>query len=73
MPWGSECIDPHFLDLSNFMPQPLYPQGNSPFYPSDMGLGGLQRDDMEKKILLTLPGLKLQPLSHPVAIPAALP
>jgi hypothetical protein len=47
--WGSESIAPHSLDLStrwgwvvSFMPQPLYPQEKSPWYPMDRRLGGSQ-------------------------------
>jgi hypothetical protein len=44
--WRSGCIDPHFLDLDtswgwvvNFTPQPLYPRGNSLWYPLGRNLG----------------------------------
>jgi hypothetical protein len=45
--WGSGGIAPHILDLStrwrlvvSFMPQLLYPQGKSPWYPLDRRLVG---------------------------------
>jgi hypothetical protein len=54
----------------SFMPQVLYPQGKSPWYPLDRRLGeptaGL--DNVEKKKFLSLSGLDLRPLSHqPIA------
>jgi hypothetical protein len=43
------------------------PPGKEPQYPLDRRLGGpgAGLDDMEKKIFLTIPGLKLHPLNHP--------
>jgi hypothetical protein len=47
--WGSGGIAPCILDFGtrwrrvvNFMPQPLYPQGKSPWYPLDRRLCGPQ-------------------------------
>jgi hypothetical protein len=47
--WGSGGIAPRSLDLGtrwrwviSFTPQPLYPQGKSPWYPLDRRLGGPQ-------------------------------
>jgi hypothetical protein len=63
--WGSGGIAPYILDLGttwrwvvNFTPRPLYPQGNSPFYPLDRRLGGPQsrsEHDGEKKNCQPLP------------------
>jgi hypothetical protein len=69
-------MDPRFLDLRislrwvvSFTPRPLYPRGKRPWYPQDRrwdrphshsGWHG------ERKFL-TLLGLELQPLCHPVA------
>jgi hypothetical protein len=46
---GSECIDPHFIDvgtswrwLVSFTPLPIYPRIKSTRYPLDRGLGGPQ-------------------------------
>jgi hypothetical protein len=43
------------------------PQGKSPLYPFNRRLGGPQAslDDIEKWQFFTLPGLELQPCSHP--------
>jgi hypothetical protein len=48
--WESGGIDPRILDLgtrwrwvASFTPRSLYPQGKSPWYPLDRGLGGPQR------------------------------
>jgi len=45
--WGSRCIAPCILDLGtrwkavvSFTPRPLYPQGESHWYPLDRRLGG---------------------------------
>jgi hypothetical protein len=51
--WGSGCIAPHFLDLG-----------------STHWIGGwvdliATLDDVEKRKILTLAGLKLQPLGYP--------
>jgi hypothetical protein len=76
-PWrrmGSECIDPHFLDLDtswrwvvSFTLRPLYSRGKSPRYALNRRLGWLQSrlDDLQKRKLLTLPGLDLRSLSRP--------
>jgi hypothetical protein len=47
----------------SFMPQPLYPQGNSPWYPLDRRLGRPQSPsghDDEEKNSQSLPGIKPQ-------------
>jgi hypothetical protein len=73
--WGSGCIDPRFLGLSNswrwvvsFTHLPLYPRGKSP--PGIRWIGswvgpGADLDDMEKWKFLTPPGLEHRPLSRP--------
>jgi hypothetical protein len=73
--YGSECIEPHFLDLGtswrrvvNFTPRPLYPRGLSASGTHWIGgwvdlRAGL--DDLEERKLLTLPGLELRPLGRP--------
>jgi hypothetical protein len=71
---GSECIDPHFLDLgtswrsgASFTPLLLYLRGKSLRFPLDRRLGVPQSQSLlygEEKIL-TLPGLELQPLGRP--------
>jgi hypothetical protein len=65
--WGSESIDPHFLDLGtrwrwavSFTPWSLYPRGRAP---GTHWIGGwvdprAELDDVEKKKFLTLPGLQ---------------
>jgi hypothetical protein len=76
-------MDPHFLDLStswrrvvSYTNQPLYPQGKSPVYPLNRGLGGPQSwfGGCRKEEVLTQSGLELlviQPV--PEAILTALP
>jgi hypothetical protein len=62
---GSGGIAPRILDLGTrwrwvviFIPRPLYPQGNSPWYPLDRRLGGPQsrsgRGGEEKNFQLLL-------------------
>jgi hypothetical protein len=65
---GSGGIVPRILDLGiwwrwvvSFTPRPLHPQGNSPWYPSDRRLGGLQSRSgrgSEEKNSQPLPGLE---------------
>jgi hypothetical protein len=50
----------------SFTPLSLYPRGKSPRYPMERRLdpsAGL--DDVERRKLLTLPGLELRPLGRP--------
>jgi hypothetical protein len=70
-------IAPPFLtsaldgDVASFMPQPFYPQGNSPFNPPYKRLSGSQSQSEcygERNNLLSLLGIKLQFLGHPVLI-----
>jgi hypothetical protein len=72
--WGSGCIDPHFLDLSNswrwvvrFTPWLLYPCGKAPWYLLDKRLGGPHSQSGQRGVekFLTLPGLELQTFSCP--------
>jgi hypothetical protein len=73
---GSRAIAPHILDLGttwrrvvSFIPQSLYPQGKSSWYPLDRRLGGPQSrsgDSGEDKNYQPLSGLK-PPIIHPVA------
>jgi hypothetical protein len=72
---GSECIDPHFLDLGtswrlvvSFTPLPLYPRERAP---GTHLIGGWVEpradvDNVEKRKFLILPGLELRPLGRPV-------
>jgi hypothetical protein len=51
----------------SFTPQPLYPDGKSPWYPLDRRLGGLQilsGGGGEKKNSQSLPGLELPIILH---------
>jgi hypothetical protein len=71
---GSGCLDPRFLDLDtswrwvvSFTPRSLYPWERAP---STRWIGGwvgprASLDYTKKRKFLTLPGLKLQPLSCP--------
>jgi hypothetical protein len=66
--WGSGCIAPLILELGtrwrwvvSFTPRPLYPQGKSPWYPLDRGLGGPQSSSGrggEEKNSHPLPGFE---------------
>jgi hypothetical protein len=66
--WESEGTAPRILDLAtrwrwvvSFVPQPLYPQGKSPWYPLDRRLGGPQSRSGrggDEKNSQTLPGLE---------------
>jgi hypothetical protein len=73
---GSGGIAPRIIDLgtiwrwvASFTPQPLYPQGKSPWYPLDRRLGGSQRRSgrgVEEENSEPLPGLEppiIQPIS----------
>jgi hypothetical protein len=74
--WGSGGIAPCIFDLGtrcrwvvSFMPQLLYPQGKSPWYPLDRKLGEPQSQSGrsgEEKNSQSLPGLK-PPIIQPVA------
>jgi hypothetical protein len=74
--WGSGGITPRILDLGtrwrwmvSFTPRPLYPPGNSPWYPFDIRLGGPQSPSGyggEEKNSQPLPGLE-PPINQPVA------
>jgi hypothetical protein len=52
----------------SFTPRPPYSRGNSRRYPLNRRLGGSQRVSRRggKRKFLTLPGMKLRPLTHPV-------
>jgi hypothetical protein len=52
----------------NFTLLPLYLRRKSPLYPYIGGSVGLRTglDDMEKRKIVTLPGLEFRPLGHPV-------
>jgi hypothetical protein len=72
--WESARIHLHTIDLSttpgwmvNFTPQPLYPKEDNPRYPLDNRLGGPRTglDNMKKRKISSLPGLKLWPLGNP--------
>jgi hypothetical protein len=76
MYWWSGSIVPYILDLGtiwtwvvSFMPRPLYPHGNSPWYHLDRRLGGPQSRsgrDGGGKNSQPLPGLE-HPNIQPVA------
>jgi hypothetical protein len=56
------------MEVVSFRPLPLYPQGNSLWYPLDKRLGGPQSRSGrcgEKKNVLSLPENEPQSLSHP--------
>jgi hypothetical protein len=74
---GSGDIAPCILDLGtrwrwvvSFMPQPLYPQGKSPWYPLDRRLGGAQgqsghsSEDKNSQPLPELNPLIIQPAAQ---------
>jgi hypothetical protein len=72
--WGIGGIAPCILDLGtrwrwvvSFKPQPIYPQGKSPWYPLNSRLGGLQsrsgHGGKEKNSQL-LPGLEPPIIQH---------
>jgi hypothetical protein len=66
--WRSGGIAPRIRDLGtrwrwvvSFTPRPLYPQGNSPWYPLDRSLGGPQSRSGrggEEKNSQPLPGIE---------------
>jgi hypothetical protein len=71
---GVWFIDPHFLDFSaswrwvvSFTPRPLYPGERAP---ATRWIGGwvdsrATMDNVKKRKLLTLPGIKIRPLGRP--------
>jgi hypothetical protein len=75
--WGNRGIPPCILDFStrwrwlvSFMPEPLHPQGKSPWYPLDRRLGGPQSqsghsgEEKNSQLLLRLKTPIIQPIAH---------